>query len=60
MNILDLQLLRKNGQYWEANRDYLAMLKDMQCRGRLNGEQNQNYLIPSSADITTTLIIFLL
>ncbi len=59
MNLVDLQLLRKNGSYWEANRDYLALLKDMQSRGRLSGELNYNCVLPPGADVTATTQVFL-
>jgi len=60
MTIVDVQLLRKDGIYWEANRSYIAMLKDMQYRGRMNGEQAPSYYIPSTAEIRKTIIIFIL
>ncbi|PNH09169.1 hypothetical protein TSOC_004214, partial [Tetrabaena socialis] len=51
MDTVDLLLLRKTGDYWEAARAYLALLKDMQMRGRLNGEQNASYFPGGSVTI---------
>jgi hypothetical protein len=60
MNLTDLQLLRRNGSYWEANADYLSLLKDMAFRGRMSGELNASYTVPPGADVRDTYRLFLL
>ncbi len=54
-----LVLLRPYGDYWEAGRDFLGLLRDMQYRGKLNGEENASYFIPAGANINNTLSNFL-
>lgn len=59
LTVADLVLLRQNGDYWEAARDFLALLRDMQYRGKGSGEENQSYFVPAGANINNTLTNFI-